>query len=65
FQRMVNDKGGFIYAHWCGLPECEAKMRSLTAASLRCIPFHNEKEKGKCVYCGGRSSERVLFAKAY
>ncbi|TET45485.1 proline--tRNA ligase [Candidatus Aerophobetes bacterium] len=65
FQKIINHKGGFIYAHWCGLPECEAKIKSLTAATLRCILLYNEKEKGKCVYCGGKSSQRVLFAKAY
>jgi len=65
FQKVIDDKGGFIYAHWCGSPECEAKIKSLTKATIRCIPFHNEKEEGKCIYCGGKSSQRVLFAKAY
>ncbi len=65
FQKIINHKGGFIYAHWCGSQECEAKIKSLTTATLRCIPFHNEKERGKCVYCQGKSSQRVLFAKAY
>ena len=65
FQKTINHKGGFIYAHWCSSPECEAKIKSLTAATLRCTPFGNEKEKGKCVYCGEKSSQRVLFAKAY
>jgi len=65
FQKIINGKGGFISAHWCGSPECEAKIKSLSAATLRCIPFHNEKERGKCVYCEGESSQRVLFAKAY
>ncbi|MEA1965619.1 MAG: proline--tRNA ligase [Candidatus Aerophobetes bacterium] len=65
FQKVVEDKGGFIYAHWCGSPECEAKIKSLTKATIRCIPFRNEKEEGKCIYCGEESSQRVLFARAY
>jgi len=65
FQEVINDRGGFIDAHWCGSPECEAKIKSLTKATIRCIPFHNEKEEGKCILCGGKSSQRVLFARAY
>jgi prolyl-tRNA synthetase len=65
FKDVLNTKGGFVSAHWDGTAETENKIKELTKATIRCIPFDNEKEEGKCVYSGKPSSERVLFAKAY
>jgi prolyl-tRNA synthetase len=65
FQSCVKNKGGFIYAHWDGTPETEQKIKELTKATIRCIPLNNQKEKGKCIYSGQPSSQRVVFAKAY
>ncbi|OGI34340.1 MAG: proline--tRNA ligase [Candidatus Moranbacteria bacterium RIFOXYA2_FULL_43_15] len=58
-------KGGFLLAHWCGQAECEAKIKALTKATIRCIPFDQPEEDGRCVLCGGASKKRVIFAKAY
>lgn len=65
FKKVLEEKGGFISAHWDGTEESEAKIKEETKATIRCIPLNNEKEKGKCVYSGKDSGERVLFAKAY
>jgi prolyl-tRNA synthetase len=65
FQSCVKNKGGFIYAHWDGTPETEQQIKELTKATIRCIPLNNQKEKGKCIYSGQPSSQRVVFAKAY
>lgn len=56
---------GFLEAHWCGNADCEAKIKELTKATIRCIPFDAKKEKGKCILCGGESEVRAIFAKAY
>ncbi len=65
FKEIVNGKGGFIRAHWCGNPECETKVKNDTKATIRNIPFDQKKEAGKCLICGGDSDGRVIFAKAY
>lgn len=65
FVDILEHKGGFISAHWDGTPETEEKIKELTKATIRCIPFDNEKEEGRCVYSGKPSSQRVIFAKAY
>ena len=65
FKQTINDKPGFIKAHWCGSSECEAKIKEETAATIRCIPFDAKTEDGKCVFCGNKSNKRVIFAKAY
>jgi prolyl-tRNA synthetase len=65
FKYVLESKGGFIAAHWDGSPETEQKIKEETKATIRCIPENNSSEKGKCVYSGKPSSQRVLFAKAY
>ncbi|MGD9897570.1 MAG: proline--tRNA ligase [Calditrichaceae bacterium] len=65
FKDVIAKDGGFIRSHWCGSPECESKVKDDTKATLRCIPFDQKKEKGKCVICGKDSNGRVIFAKAY
>ncbi len=65
FKEILEDKGGFIAAHWDGTTETEKKIKELTKATIRCIPLDNEQEEGKCILTGQPSKERVLFAKAY
>ncbi len=65
FKDLLNKEGGFVYAHWDGTAETEAKISEETKATIRCIPLNQEKEPGKCIYSGKPSAGRVLFAKAY
>ncbi len=65
FKEVLENKGGFIAAHWDGTIETEEKIKELTKATIRCIPFDQKEEKGVCVYSGKPSNIRVLFAKAY
>jgi prolyl-tRNA synthetase len=64
-KEVINTKGGFVSAHWDGTSETEEKIKDLTKATIRCIPLNNKLEEGKCVLTGGKSKQRVLFAKAY
>ena len=57
--------GGFVYSHWCGSEQCEAKIKEDLSVTIRCIPFEASVEQGRCICCGEASSQRVLFAKAY
>ncbi len=61
----MEDKGGFISAHWDGTAETEQKIKELTKATIRCIPYDSSEEVGACVFSGDASKGRVLFAKAY
>jgi len=66
FKEVLENKGGFILAHWDGTPETEAKIKELTKATIRCIPLDfDTTEEGKDMLTGKPSSRRVLFAKAY
>jgi prolyl-tRNA synthetase len=65
FKSILDNKGGFVSAHWDGTAESEDKIKDLTKATIRCIPLGKVKEVGSCVFTGKPSVGRVLFAKAY
>ncbi|HEU5052307.1 MAG TPA: proline--tRNA ligase [Hanamia sp.] len=65
FVKILDEKGGFVSAHWDGTAETEEKIKELSKATIRCIPLNNPKEDGKDILTGKPSSERVLFARAY
>ena len=65
FKHILENKTGFVSAHWDGTPETEQTIKELTKATIRCIPFDTKNEAGICVYSGKPSTKRVLFAKAY
>jgi prolyl-tRNA synthetase len=63
FKEIVRD--GWAYTWWCGDAECEAKIQEETQATTRCVPLDQEPGEGRCIYCGGKATERVYFARAY
>ena len=65
FKEVLDNKGGFISAHWDGTAESEEKIKELTKATIRCIALDRKEEAGRCVFTGNPSHGRVLFAKAY
>ena len=65
FIDTLNNKGGFISAHWDGTVETEVAIKDATKATIRCIPLDAEEEEGRCIYTGKPSHRRVLFARSY
>lgn len=64
FQKVIEDKGGFVWAHWDGTSETEEKIKEETKATIRLIPLE-EGEEGKCMVTGKPSKQKVLFARSY
>lgn len=62
---VLENKGGFVSAHWDGTTETEETIQEELKATIRCIPLDNPLEEGKCIYTGKPSKQRVLFAKSY
>ncbi|MHB8872711.1 MAG: proline--tRNA ligase [Myxococcaceae bacterium] len=56
---------GFMLAHWCEDPSCEAKVKTELAVTTRNRPFDLKQEPGACVMCGKPSKGRWVFSKAY
>lgn len=65
FKQVLDEKGGFVLAHWDGTAATEEKIKNETKATIRCIPLDEESETGTCIYSGEASARRVLFARAY
>lgn len=65
FKEVLNNKGGFVMAHWNGSAEIEQKIKEETKATIRCILLNGDKTPGKCMVTGEPSAQRVVFARAY
>ena len=65
FIDVLDNKGGFVSAHWDGTPETEVAIKEATKATIRCIPLDAKPEEGKCIFTGKPSKCRVLFARSY
>jgi len=64
FSRVLDERGGFVFAPWCGRAECEAKVSDEMKATIRCLPDDAE-ACSACMVCGSGPATRVPFAKAY
>ena len=65
FVDIIENRGGFVLAHWDGTAETEEKIKDLTKATIRALPLDSTSENGKCILSGKPSGRRVLFARAY
>ena len=65
FVQTVAEKPGFVKAMWCGNQECEDKIKEVTTATSRCMPFNQEKISDVCVCCGKPAKSMVYWGKAY
>lgn len=64
FKDVIENTGGFVWAHWDGTAETEEKIKEETKATIRLIPLE-EGEPGSCMLTGNKSKQKVLFARAY
>ena len=62
---LAGQDSGFVTAGWCGSAECEAKVKTETTATIRCLPLQQDHQKTKCIVCGQATTDTVIFAKAY
>src|SRR6478735_1796991 len=65
FKRILDEKPGFVLAHWDGTPETEERIKEETKATIRCIALETPEENGVDMLTGKPSSRRVYFARAY
>ena len=64
FKKVLDEKGGFILAHWDGTVATEELIKEETKATIRCIPLDAPEEDGVCIVTGKPSKRRVLFARS-
>src|SRR5688572_14632520 len=67
-KELVEADAGFVFAGWCASPECEAKVKDETKATIRCLPFEEFRSRQapeKCVVCGAAAQHEAVWARAY
>jgi len=70
FRSLMEGKGGFVYAGWCGSAECESAIKDETKATIRVLPdeeFRSAEAPETCLKCGrtGENVVEALWARAY
>jgi prolyl-tRNA synthetase len=65
FKSVMEGRPGFVVAPWCESAQCEADIKAETQATVRNIPFGQEKPTGPCLKCGRPATVYAWFAKAY
>ncbi|MBI2408480.1 MAG: proline--tRNA ligase [Gemmatimonadetes bacterium] len=68
FRELMEGKGGFVYAGWCGDAACEAKVKEDTKATIRVMPdpeFRSPVAPATCLCCGKPSMAEAIWARAY
>ena len=68
FKALMDGKGGFVFAGWCGDAACEAKVKEETKATIRCMPdaeFRSPEAPATCLRCGHPSKAEAVWARAY
>src|SRR5207244_3932017 len=62
---LAEDPGGFLVAPWCGSPNCEAKVKAETKATIRFLRLEPGGDFGRCIVCGEPATEEATWAQAY
>jgi prolyl-tRNA synthetase len=65
FKSILEGRGGFVAAAWCGRMECEEQIKADTGADIRVIPFDQTDRPNTCILCGNASQKVAMFARAY
>src|SRR4029079_6863299 len=64
-RQVIADQGGFVTGAWCGDPECEAKVKADTKATIRFLPLEAKYPGAPCVVCGRPGVDEATWAIAY
>ena len=65
FKTVIENEGGFVKCGWDGTSETESRIKELTKATIRVIPFEQDIDQLKCIYSNKKAKYEVIFAKAY
>jgi prolyl-tRNA synthetase len=67
FQRIIEERGGFVFTGWCGEAACEQRVKEETKATIRVIAgedLASHVPPDQCL-CGAPSVGEVVRARAY
>ena len=62
---LMNEDQCFLKTMWCEDVECENKIKELTGAHSRCMPFEQEHLSDTCPVCGRKATKMVVWGRQY
>ncbi len=63
--KNLEENQGYVKTMWCGNVECENKIKEVTGAHSRCIPFSQEHLSDTCPVCGKKADTMVVWGRQY
>ena len=64
-KKNLDENQGYVKTMWCGNQECEDKVKEVTGAPSRCMPFEQEHISDTCVCCGKPATKMVVWGRQY
>ena len=63
--KNLEENQGYVKTMWCGNEECENKVKDVTGAHSRCIPFEQEHLSDTCAICGKKANTMIVWGRQY
>ena len=63
--KNLEENQGYVKTMWCENVECELKIKEVTGAHSRCMPFAQEHLADTCPVCGKKATKMVVWGRQY
>ena len=63
--KNLEENQGYVKTMWCGSRECEDKVKEVTGAPSRCMPFEQEHLADTCAICGKKATKMIVWGRQY
>ena len=64
-EKNLKENQGYVKTMWCGDRACEDKVKEVTGAPSRCMPFAQEHLADTCAICGKKATKMVVWGRQY
>ena len=63
--KNLEENQGYVKTMWCGDVACEDKVKEVTGAHSRCMPFEQEHLSDTCAVCGKKANKMIVWGRQY
>ena len=63
--KNLEENQGYVKTMWCGSRECEDKVKEVTGAPSRCMPFEQKHLADTCAICGKKATKMIVWGRQY
>ena len=64
-EKNLAENQGYVKTMWCGDRACEDKVKEVTGAPSRCMPFEQEHLADTCPICGKKADKMIVWGRQY